>query len=66
MNDSKRDDDPTRYTAQTCHGTWTVEDEQGGRWWPTEGTQARILLSADPEDEAIKLMIEGAEGEWVS
>lgn len=50
MNDTE-----TTLTAQLRHDRMTVQDSDGGRWWPTDAGQNVIDASEDPEGEAISL-----------
>lgn len=50
MNDTE-----TTFTASILNDRMTVEDSDGGRWWPTDAAQEAIDASEDPEGEAIRL-----------
>ena len=53
-------------TASVLDGRMTVEDSDGGRWWPTDAGQAAIDAAEDPEAEAVRLAqgFSPSMGEW--
>lgn len=49
------------------HGQWTVQDPDGGIWWPSDDAQAEIQASDDPARAAAIMCSEAASrGEWRS
>lgn len=55
----------TNLTAiENVHG-WSVEDAEGGRWWPDEEAQAEIEAADDPAARAVEICLEDPmRGEW--
>lgn len=53
--------------VSVCHDTYTVADECGGRWWPSDEASEEIDASAEPEATALRICTEQPmRGEWVS
>lgn len=54
-------------TAVETDGTWAVDDEDGGRWFPGDDAEAEILASEDPAATAVHICREQPmRGEWRS
>lgn len=52
-------------TAENINGTWTVRDEDGGRWWPNEEAANQIATANDPSVEALQICTdEPMRGKW--
>ena len=52
-------------TAYEYSQGWSVEDSDGGIWWPSDEAKAEIEQSDDPESAAeIMCRTEPTRGEW--
>jgi hypothetical protein len=47
-------DTSTLVADESIYG-WSVEDTNGGRWWPSDEAQALIEAAADPAAEAVRM-----------
>lgn len=52
--DSEGVDDDTLTATHNRYG-WSVEDSEGGRWWPDADTKTEIEESDDPEATALRI-----------
>jgi hypothetical protein len=52
-------------TAEQLTNGWTVIDEDGGQWWPSEEAIAQINSASNPEAEALRICEEDPmRGTW--
>ena len=52
--------------AEYTDDTWTVRDDEGGRWWPGDEAAEEIAADDDPAAAAIAMCeAEPMRGRWV-
>ena len=54
-------------TAEIRHNTWTVNDSDGGVWWPSDEASEEIDAAVDPAAKAVAVCDAAPmRGEWRS